>query len=29
MEDELQEMLKDSFIKLFTQENVLGLEAAN
>jgi ferredoxin-NADP reductase len=24
MEDELQEMLKDSFIKLFTRENVLG-----
>jgi hypothetical protein len=23
MEDELQEMLKDSFIKLFTRENVL------
>jgi ferredoxin-NADP reductase len=24
MEDELQEMLKDNFIKLFTRENVLG-----
>jgi ferredoxin-NADP reductase len=24
MEDELQEMLKDSFVKLFTRENVLG-----